>query len=41
LVPGLGTGIGDIPPERAAKQMRIAFQSVIRGSGAKSRRSVE
>ncbi len=33
LVPGLGTGIGDVPPERAARQMRAAYDAIIAGEG--------
>ncbi|WP_063629446.1 macro domain-containing protein [Bradyrhizobium sp. WSM2254] len=29
LVPGLGTGIGAMPPERAARQMRLAYDSIL------------
>lgn len=34
LVPGLGTGIGDVAPERAARQMRAAYHAIIAGDGA-------
>jgi O-acetyl-ADP-ribose deacetylase (regulator of RNase III) len=37
LVPGLGTGIGDVTPERAARQMRLAYNAIIKGEGVKSR----
>jgi O-acetyl-ADP-ribose deacetylase (regulator of RNase III) len=37
LVPGLGTGIGGVAPERAARQMRIAYNAVINGQGTKTR----
>jgi O-acetyl-ADP-ribose deacetylase (regulator of RNase III) len=37
LVPGLGTGIGEVAPERAARQMRLAYDAIINGEGAKSR----
>lgn len=37
LCPGLGTGVGDMPPERAARQMRLAYNSVLGGVGAKER----
>ena len=37
LVPGLGTGVGDMPPERAARQMRIAYDAIIGGAGQKER----
>lgn len=29
LVPGLGTGIGAMPPARAARQMRLAYDSIL------------
>ena len=29
LVPGMGTGIGQVPAERAARQMRFAYDSVV------------
>lgn len=37
LVPGLGTGVGDMPPERAARQMRIAYDAITGGLGQKER----
>jgi O-acetyl-ADP-ribose deacetylase (regulator of RNase III) len=37
LVPGLGTGVGEVAPERAARQMRLAYDAIINGQGAKSR----
>ena len=37
LCPGLGTGVGDMPPERAARQMRLAYNAVLGGSGVKER----
>ncbi|MBR1272093.1 macro domain-containing protein [Bradyrhizobium sp. AUGA SZCCT0222] len=37
LVPGLGTGIGEVTPERAAMQMRLAYNAIINGEGIKSR----
>ena len=37
LVPGLGTGVGEVPPERAARQMKLAYNSIVRGHGLKSR----
>jgi O-acetyl-ADP-ribose deacetylase (regulator of RNase III) len=37
LVPGLGTGIGEVTPERAARQMRLAYNAIINGEGAKGR----
>ena len=37
LVPGLGTGIGEVAPDRAAVQMRLAYNAIINGEGIKSR----
>lgn len=37
LVPGLGTGVGEVPPERAARQMRLAYDAIVGGRGMKSR----
>jgi len=37
LVPGLGTGIGEVTPERAATQMWLAYDAIINGEGIKSR----
>jgi O-acetyl-ADP-ribose deacetylase (regulator of RNase III) len=37
LVPGLGTGVGDMPPERAARQMKAAYDAVMKGKGNRSR----
>jgi len=37
LVPGLGTGVGEVPPERAARQMKIAYNSIMRAKGIKRR----
>lgn len=37
LVPSLGTGIGEVAPERAARQMRLAYNAIIHGEGGKSR----
>ena len=31
LVPGLGTGVGKVPPTRAAKQMKLAHDAVLQG----------
>jgi O-acetyl-ADP-ribose deacetylase (regulator of RNase III) len=28
-VPGMGTGIGQVPPARAARQMRFAYDTVL------------
>lgn len=37
LVPGLGTGIGQVTPARAARQMRLAYDIIINGQGIKNR----
>jgi O-acetyl-ADP-ribose deacetylase (regulator of RNase III) len=37
LVPGFGTGVGKMPAERAAAQMRLAHDAIIGGQGTKSR----
>jgi O-acetyl-ADP-ribose deacetylase (regulator of RNase III) len=37
LVPGLGTGVGAMPPARAARQMRLAYDSIL--APASERRS--
>jgi O-acetyl-ADP-ribose deacetylase (regulator of RNase III) len=37
LVPGLGTGVGDMPPDRSARQMRRAYDAVVGGAGARPR----
>jgi len=37
LVPGLGTGIGRVTPERAASQMKLAYDAVINGQGTRRR----
>jgi O-acetyl-ADP-ribose deacetylase (regulator of RNase III) len=37
LVPGLGTGIGGVAPDRAARQMRLAYNAIVNGEGIKSR----
>lgn len=37
LVPGLGTGVGEVPAERAARQMKQAYNAIIRGDGLKSK----
>lgn len=37
LMPGLGTGVGDMPPERAARQMRLAWDAIIHGYGRRER----
>jgi O-acetyl-ADP-ribose deacetylase (regulator of RNase III) len=37
LVPGLGTGCGEMPPDRAARQMKAAYDAVIKGKGNRPR----
>ena len=37
LVPGMGTGVGEVSPERAARQMRAAYDEIIGGLGLKSK----
>lgn len=37
LVPGLGTGIGEVPPDRAARQMRLAYNAIADGQWRKGR----
>ena len=37
LVPGLGTGVGEVAPERTAQQMRLAYNTIIFGEGLKKR----
>lgn len=37
LVPGLGTGVGDMPPSRAARQMKMAYRAILKGEAAKYR----
>lgn len=37
LVPGMGTGVGEMPPERAARQMKAAYDAIIGGRGVRSR----
>jgi O-acetyl-ADP-ribose deacetylase (regulator of RNase III) len=37
LVPGMGTGVGDVAPGQAARQMRLAYDVVIMGHGVKDR----
>jgi O-acetyl-ADP-ribose deacetylase (regulator of RNase III) len=34
LVPGMGTGIGQVPPGRAARQMRSAYDTVLTHRGS-------
>ncbi|MDR7335672.1 macro domain-containing protein [Roseateles asaccharophilus] len=33
LTPGMCTGIGEMPPDRAARQMRLAYDTVLKGKG--------
>jgi O-acetyl-ADP-ribose deacetylase (regulator of RNase III) len=37
LVPGFGTGVGDMPPGRAAHQMKLAYRAILRGDARKDR----
>ncbi len=37
LVPGLGTGVGEMPPARAARQMRYAYDAILGRKGGSSR----
>jgi O-acetyl-ADP-ribose deacetylase (regulator of RNase III) len=37
LVPGMGTGIGAVAPEQAARQMRSAYDTVLGGPGSRNR----
>lgn len=37
LVPGMGTGVGDVAPERAARQMRLAYDNIVGEQWRKSR----
>jgi O-acetyl-ADP-ribose deacetylase (regulator of RNase III) len=37
LVPGLGTGVGEVPPDRAARQMKAAYDAVVKGKGVRPR----
>ena len=37
LAPGLGTGVGDMPPVRAARQMRLAWDAIVHGHGQRER----
>jgi O-acetyl-ADP-ribose deacetylase (regulator of RNase III) len=37
LVPGFGTGVGKVAPEQAARQMRLAYDAIIKGHGIKRR----
>lgn len=34
LVPGMGTGNGEMPSERAARQMRTAYDAIFSGRGS-------
>jgi O-acetyl-ADP-ribose deacetylase (regulator of RNase III) len=35
LVPGFGTGVGKVAPEQAARQMRLAYNAIVKGHGIK------
>jgi O-acetyl-ADP-ribose deacetylase (regulator of RNase III) len=37
LAPGLGTGAGQMPPRRAARQMRMAYDAIIKGQPLRNR----
>ena len=37
LTPGMGTGIGAMPPRQAARQMRAAYDAIVGGHGRRSR----
>jgi O-acetyl-ADP-ribose deacetylase (regulator of RNase III) len=37
LVPGLGTGVGEMPFARAARQMRVAYDAIVLEGAAKDR----
>lgn len=37
LVPGFGTGIGGVPPRRAARQMKLAYDAIVHGHGLRRR----
>ncbi|WP_315825536.1 MULTISPECIES: macro domain-containing protein [unclassified Bradyrhizobium] len=37
LAPGMGTGIGAVPPRQAARQMRAAYDAIVGGHGRRSR----
>jgi len=37
LVPGLGTGVGEVPPRRAAHQMKLAYDAIVHEYGRRSR----
>ncbi|MCC8964672.1 macro domain-containing protein [Bradyrhizobium sp. Pear76] len=37
LVPGLGTGIGAVAPQAAARQMRLAYDAIMGGRGIEKR----
>lgn len=37
LVPGFGTGIGGVPPRRAARQMKWAYEAIVHGHGVRRR----
>jgi O-acetyl-ADP-ribose deacetylase (regulator of RNase III) len=37
LVPGFGTGVGKVAPQQAARQMRLAYDAIVKGHGVKRR----
>jgi O-acetyl-ADP-ribose deacetylase (regulator of RNase III) len=37
LVPGFGTGVGKMAPEQAARQMRLAYDAIVKGHGVQAR----
>ncbi len=37
LVPGLGTGVGQVQPRHAARQMKVAYNAVVHRQGIRSR----
>jgi hypothetical protein len=37
LAPGLGTGIGGVAPAAAARQMRLAYDAIVRNRGIETR----
>jgi O-acetyl-ADP-ribose deacetylase (regulator of RNase III) len=37
LVPGLGTGVGGMPPPRAARQMKIAYRAIFKREAVRYR----
>lgn len=41
LVPGFGTGIGGVPPRRAARQMKRAYDAIVHGQGPRRRSAAQ